>query len=84
LTTTIGCLLLTIFIKPFSLIRLLFTYILPVNILTITYDGMISVLKSRSLKQYQTLLNNPNNPMKIYKLKDGLTNLIIIQIDPKK
>ncbi|MBI3234930.1 MAG: hypothetical protein HYZ42_13005 [Bacteroidetes bacterium] len=84
LTTTVGCLLLTFFIKPFSLKRLLFTYIFPVNILTITYDGMISVLKSRSLKQYQKLFNNTNNPIKIYKLKEGLTNIIVIQIVPKK
>ena len=54
-TTTVGSLLLTPFIRPFSLKRLFFTYIFPVNILTISFDGILSVFKSRSVKQYQKL-----------------------------
>lgn len=55
---TFGQLLLTPFIKPFSFWRLFFTYIIPVNIFTVVYDGIISVLKSKSVKQYQTLANS--------------------------
>jgi hypothetical protein len=46
------------FIKPFSLKRLFFTYVLPVNLLTVLYDGIISVSKSRSFKYYCRLLED--------------------------
>ncbi len=55
---TIGQLILTPFIRPFSFWRLFFTYVIPVNIFTVVYDGIISVLKSKTLKQYQTLANS--------------------------
>ena len=83
-TTTLGCFLLTPFITPFSLKRLFFTYLLPVNILTITLDGIVSVLKSRSVKQYQKLFINYGNAIEVFRLKSGLSPLIIIQIQPKK
>jgi hypothetical protein len=79
-TTTIGSLLLTPFIRPFSLKRLFFTYILPVNIITITFDGIVSVLKSRSVKQYQDLFANNGHAIKVFRLKNGLSPLIVIQI----
>lgn len=82
--TTIGNLLLTPFIRPFSLKRLFFTYILPVNFFTITFDGIVSVIKSRSVKQYQKLFTNYENAIEIFRLKKGLSSLIIIQIQPKK
>ena len=83
-TTTIGCLLLTPFIHPFSFMRLFFTYILPVNILTITFDGIVSVLKSRTVKHYQKLFANTENALKIIRLKNGLHTLIVIQIERAK
>lgn len=79
-TTTIGSFVLTPFIRPFSLKRLFFTYILPVNILTITFDGIVSVLKSRSVKQYQDLFANNEQAIKIFRIKNGLSPLIVIQI----
>lgn len=45
-TTTIGQLLLAPFVRPFRWQRLLFTYLLPVNLLTIPWDGLVSVLRS--------------------------------------
>lgn len=80
-TTTIGALLLTPFIKPFSFKRLLFTYILPINILTITTDGLISVFKSRSVKQYQNLFAPMKENVKVFSIQKGLSSLIIIQIN---
>ncbi len=80
LTTTMGSLVLAPFIRPFSLKRLFFTYILPVNIITITFDGIVSVFKSRSVKQYQDLFANNAHAIKIFRLKNGLSPLIIIQI----
>lgn len=55
-TTTILQVVTAPFVHPFSLMRLLFTYIIPVNLFTVTYDGIISVFKSKSVKQYQKLL----------------------------
>lgn len=83
-TTTVGCLLVTPFMLPFSLRRLFFTYLLPVNILTITFDGIVSVLKSRSVKKYQNLFDKNENALKIFRLKNGLSTLIVLQIDPEK
>ena len=43
------------FIKPFSLKRLFFTYIIPFNLFTVLYDGIISVIKSGSVNRYRKL-----------------------------
>lgn len=55
LATTIGVLLLAPFIPPFSWTRLLFTYVLPINVLTITWDGVVSVMRSHSAAYYREL-----------------------------
>jgi hypothetical protein len=60
-TGSIGQLLLTPFIRPFNVWRLFFTYIIPINIFTVVYDGVISVLKSKSAKQYKQIANNVVN-----------------------
>ncbi|TAD81401.1 MAG: class I SAM-dependent methyltransferase [Bacteroidetes bacterium] len=54
-TTTIGQLLLAPFVKPFSILRLLLTYVLPINLFTIAWDGLASVLKSVPTHRWQTL-----------------------------
>jgi hypothetical protein len=77
-------LVLTPFIRPFSLKRMIFTYIIPINIITITFDGIVSVLKSRSVKQYQGLFANRGQAMNIFRLKNGLNRLIVIQINGPK
>jgi hypothetical protein len=82
--TTIGNLLLTPLIRPFSLKRLFFTYILPINMITITFDGLVSVLKSRSVKQYQKLFSNYGNAIEITRFGNGLTPLIVIKVKPKQ
>lgn len=81
--TTIGCMVLTPFIRPFSFKRLLFTYVLPINLFTIAIDGIISVLKSRSVQQYQRLLANGSTNIKICRLHNGLSPLTIIHIPPQ-
>jgi hypothetical protein len=80
-TSTIGNLVLTPFIRPFSFRRLLLTYVLPVNLLTITLDGVVSVLKSRSVSQYKKLFAPLGHSVKIYRLKNNLSALIVLQID---
>lgn len=44
-TTTVGQVLLAPLVRPFRWERLLFTWILPVNLITVTWDGLASVLK---------------------------------------
>ena len=82
--TTIGSLIITPFIQPFSLKRLIFTYILPINILTITFDGIVSVFKSRSVKQYQNLFAKNEHAIKIFRLRNRLSTLIVLQIEPEQ
>jgi hypothetical protein len=82
LMSTIGCLLCTPFIRPFSIKRLFFTYILPINVFTITIDGLLSVIRSRSVKQYQLLFAKQEHPIKILRLKNGLGPIIVIKIQP--
>ncbi len=56
-STTIGHWLTVPFMKPFSLQRLLFTYIIPLHTITICVDGIISVFKSKSPGFYSRLCN---------------------------
>jgi hypothetical protein len=84
-TTTIGQLLLTPFIKPFSLLRLFFTYLLPVNIITMTYDGIVSVLKSKTVKQYRQLsegISTSAYSITVSNLKSSTASLIYITGTP--
>lgn len=80
ITTTVGTIILTPFIQPFSLLRLILTYVLPLTVITITYDGIVSVLKSRSLSHYQKIYGDLNGQVKIQRLKHGFHNLIILHI----
>ncbi|HCS19284.1 MAG TPA: hypothetical protein DIW47_01770 [Bacteroidetes bacterium] len=83
-TGTLGSLLLTPLIFPFSLRRLFFTYVFPVNILTITFDGVVSVYKSRSVKHYQKLFTGLGETIKTFRLSNGLFSLIVIHCEPQK
>lgn len=83
-TTLLGSLVLTPFIRPFSLKRLLFTYVLPINLFTITFDGLLSVLKSRSVQQYHHLFVNNELVIETFRLKKGLNSLTVIQINGTK
>lgn len=80
--TTFGVLLFNPFVKPFSWKRLFFTYIIPLNIITISYDGVISVLKSRSIKTYTDMFRNFEN-VKVFNLKKGISSLVVIELTQK-
>jgi ubiquinone/menaquinone biosynthesis C-methylase UbiE len=79
---TIGTLLMSPFIKPFSFRRLFFTYIIPVNILTIAYDGIISVFKSRTAKDYKKLFAGFQNEIDVLQLRNNFQGVILIRIQP--
>lgn len=53
--TTIGQILTAPLVRPFRWSRILLTYILPINLFTVTYDGLVSVYKSKKLSSYQAL-----------------------------
>lgn len=82
--TTIGTICLTPFIQPFSVKRLLFTYLLPINLVTILFDGVVSVFKSRSLKQYQELFSPFGNSIEVIRIKNHLLPLLVIHHPHKK
>ncbi|HYG50133.1 MAG TPA: hypothetical protein VD905_04475, partial [Flavobacteriales bacterium] len=81
LMTTVGQLFLAPFVKPFSWKRLFFTWIIPVNLITVTWDGVVSVLKSRTYKQYQLLFAGEKN-VHVKRMGSFLAPVIVIEINP--
>lgn len=57
-TTTVGQLLLAPFVRPFRWERLFFTYVLPINLITIPWDGMVSVLRSDTPERLMERMRN--------------------------
>lgn len=53
LASTLGVWLLCPLIRPFDFKRLILTYLIPINVLTVLTDGYISILKSRTERQYK-------------------------------
>lgn len=56
LASTFGVWLLCPLIRPFDWKRILFTYIIPINVLTVLIDGYITILKSKTKQQYHDSL----------------------------
>jgi hypothetical protein len=61
-TTTVGHWLLVPFMKPFSLKRLFFTYIIPLHTLSVLYDGILSVFKSKSSHYFEVFAKRYTTP----------------------
>jgi hypothetical protein len=86
-TTTIGQFLLAPFVKPFSPKRLLFTYIIPLNLFTITWDGLASVAKSASFAYLQKLAkacSTTSYQFTCYRLGSLLSPLYVVHGAPIK
>jgi hypothetical protein len=84
-TATIIQLLTVPFVKPFSLLRLFFTYIIPVNLVTVTYDGIISVFKSKTAKQYNELVKDISTQsyhITVHTINNWKGNLVYIKGAP--
>jgi hypothetical protein len=77
---TMGTLLFTPFVRPFSLGRLFFTYIVPVNVITITFDGVVSVLRARSAKQFRALLSDEDGAVQVTRLDGRILPLTLITL----
>lgn len=72
-------------IRPFSILRILTTYILPIQLITVAWDGWLSVLKSKSLKQYQELVKDFSDSeysIEVKRIPQLQGNLIIIIAQP--
>jgi ubiquinone/menaquinone biosynthesis C-methylase UbiE len=86
LASTIGVLLFCPFIKPFEWKRLWFTYVIPINVLTVLIDGYITILKSKSEKQYQAYFKqifNDDARIKVSSHRRFPANILTIKISPR-
>ncbi len=85
LASTLGVWLLCPFIKPFEWKRLFFTYIIPINVLTVLIDGYISILKSKTVQQYRSEFATMFNDMSRIQISSHLSfpaYLVTIKISP--
>lgn len=85
LASTVGVWLLCPFIKPFDWKRLFFTYIIPINVLTVLIDGYISILKSKTVQQYRSEFATMFNDMSRIEISSHLSfpaYLVTIKISP--
>lgn len=75
LLSPLNVLFMTPLIKPFKLWRIVFTYLIPILPLLICWDGLVSVLRTYSIKEMNTLINNLENgdsfEWKLGKVKSG-------------
>lgn len=82
--TTVGVLLFTPFIRPVSVSRLFFTYVIPVNVCTIAIDGIISVKRSKCAAEYRKLFAPFCNAVKVFQLQHKLGSTTVIEIVPQQ
>lgn len=77
----------TPFLKPFSILRLIFTYLIPIVPLFVWWDGMVSCLRTYSIKEMESLVqkvkNQQNFEWEIGRVKSGPSNLLFLLGIPK-
>ena len=72
-------------IKPFSIARIITTYLIPIQLITVAWDGWLSVLKSKTVKQYKILLAefaDHQYSIEVKRIQQLQGNLIIIITQP--
>lgn len=72
-------------IKPFSFLRIITTYILPIQLITVAWDGWLSVFKSKTMDQYKVLVSglaDNQYTIEVKAIKQLRGNLIIILVQP--
>ncbi len=83
----ISVLLTTPFIRPFKLGRIIFTYLIPIVPLFVLWDGVVSSLRTYSIKEMNALVDQLNHSdsynWKIGKLKSG-PGIVLYLIGTKK
>jgi hypothetical protein len=72
-------------IKPFSFLRIFTTYLLPIQLITVAWDGWLSVFKSKTMDQYKSLFNSLADnhcTIDVKRIKQLNGNLIVILVQP--
>ena len=87
LFSPITLLLTTFFIKPFSVGRIIFTYLIPIMPLFVLWDGIVSSLRTYSVDEMKDLVNELENKdtfeWKIERIKSGPSVLLYLIGTPK-
>ena len=81
LAGTLGVVFLSPFISKMTWKKFLLTYILPLNILTVTIDGIISVFKSKSRNQFEEQFQTFSKQTEVYRMTSLAGPSIIIHIN---
>ena len=88
LFSPINVLLMTPFIKPFSLGRLFFTYILPLVPLFVMLDGILSALRTYTIPEMNELISRVNGhenfEWKVGRQKSGPAGILYLIGTPKQ
>jgi hypothetical protein len=72
-------------IRPFSILRMITTYLMPIQLVTVAWDGWLSVIKSKNINQYKELLNGFNDnqySIEVKRIQQLQGNLIVIIAQP--
>jgi len=72
-------------IRPFSFLRIMTTYVVPIQLATVAWDGWLSVLKSKTMKQYQDLVGGISDSeyvIHVERIPQLRGNLIVLSAQP--
>ena len=72
-------------IRPFSFLRIATTYLVPIQLATVAWDGWLSVLKSKTLAQYQDLVRGVSSSeyvIQVARIPQLRGNLIVLSAQP--
>ncbi len=72
-------------IRPFSFLRMITTYLIPVQLVTVAWDGWLSVIKSKNVNQYKELLRefiDNQYSIEVRRIQKLQGNLIVIIAQP--
>jgi len=72
-------------IRPFSVTRMITTYLIPIQLFTVVWDGWLSVFKSKTAKQYKELaceFADHQYSIEVKRIQQLQGNLIVIIAQP--
>ena len=72
-------------IRPFSFLRIATTYLVPIQLATVAWDGWLSVLKSKTLAQFQDLVRGVSSSeyvIQVERIPQLRGNLMVLSAQP--
>lgn len=72
-------------IRPFSILRMITTYLIPIQLVTVAWDGWLSVFKSKTAKHYKELVcefSDHQYSIEVKRIQQLQGNLIVIIAQP--